>query len=106
MASEQTQGIITEIERLDRQSTPADVMRRADRALEDTEWKPIETAPTDGTEVWVYVQGIGYGTGLKSFQCVCAYHPDAGWCADDIRTVTHWRPLPPPPTKEKPHDRE
>lgn len=57
-------------------------------------WNPIETAPTDGTEVWVYVAPRD---GLKGFQCVCAYHPDAGWCADELREVTHWMPLPEPP---------
>lgn len=61
-------------------------------------WLPISIAPTDGTEVWVYVAPRD---GLKGFQCVCAYHPDAGWCADELRHVTYWRPLPPPP-KDKP----
>lgn len=57
-------------------------------------WNPIETAPKDGTEVWVYVAPR---EGLRGFQCVCAYHPDAGWCADELREVTHWMPLPEPP---------
>lgn len=57
------------------------------------EWQPIETAPRDGTEVWVYVAAAH---GLPSFECMCAYHEDAGWCADELREVTHWQPLPPP----------
>ena len=61
-------------------------------------WQPIETAPKDGREVWVYADGREE---LPSFQCVCAYHPDAGWCADELREVTHWMPLPAPPQKEE-----
>ena len=53
-------------------------------------WQPIETAPKDGTEVWVYVTAK---EGLRSFETSCAWHPDAGWCVDEIREVTHWLPL-------------
>ena len=53
-------------------------------------WSPIASAPTDGTLVWVYVKER---EGLSSFQGPCAYHPDAGWCMDEIREVTHWMPL-------------
>lgn len=56
----------------------------------DIGWQPIETAPTDGTWVWVFV---AEREGLPSFQCPCAYHPDGGWCCDELREVTHWRPL-------------
>lgn len=54
------------------------------------EKQPIETAPKDGTEVWVFVAGR---EGLKSFECVCAYSDVAGWCSDELRPVTHWVPL-------------
>lgn len=53
-------------------------------------WMPIETAPRDGTMVWVYTAAR---EGLRSFQGPCAYHPDAGWCTDELREVTHWVPL-------------
>ena len=54
-------------------------------------WYPIATAPKDGTVVWVYVAERDL---LPAFQCICSYHPDAGWCVDELREVTHWRPLP------------
>jgi hypothetical protein len=50
-------------------------------------WEPISTAPINGREVWVYA---AEREGLPSFKCWCAYHPDAGWCADEIRIITHW----------------
>ena len=53
-------------------------------------WQPIETAPRDGTLVWVYT---AERDGLPAFQGPCAYHPDAGWCADELREVTHWKPM-------------
>jgi hypothetical protein len=62
-------------------------------------WMPIETAPKDGTEFWAYSQDLS-GNGLSSFQSRCAWHPDAGFCTDEIREPTHWMPLPPAPQKE------
>lgn len=61
-------------------------------------WRPIATAPTDGTVVWFYTAAAH---GLPAFQGPCAYHKDAGWCTDELRPVTHWVPLqevylPPP----------
>lgn len=48
---------------------------------------PIETAKTDGTE---YVVLVAEREGLPAFITKCAYHPDAGWCADELRPVTRW----------------
>ena len=53
-------------------------------------WRAMLEAPTDGTEVWVLVAGCD---GLPAFECKCAYHPDAGWCADELREVVAWVPL-------------
>jgi len=58
-------------------------------------WQPIKTAPTDGTEVLVYAPPR---EGLKEMRSVCAYHPDAGWCIDELREVTLWQPLPTAPS--------
>jgi len=70
-------------------------------------WRPIETAPTDGTPVWTYT---AEREGLPAFQSTCAYHPDAGWCTDELRYVTHWRPMRdvwlPPPTVSSRHSEE
>lgn len=52
-------------------------------------WKHINSAPTDGTEVWVYTAAY---MDLPGFEGPCSYHPDVGWCTDEVRTVTHWRP--------------
>lgn len=83
---------------LDECRDPKDVAAELRAALAAGEWELIATAPRDGTEVWVFVAPRD---GLRGFQCVCAYHPDAGWCADELREVTHWQPLPAPP-QEKP----
>ena len=64
-------------------------------------WRLIETAPTDGTVVLVFA---AERDGLPAFQCTAAYHEDAGWCVDELREVTHWMPLPPPPQKENTND--
>lgn len=63
-------------------------------AHERAQWQPIETAPRDGSAVWVYAAPRD---GLSGFQCWCVWHQDAGWCVDELRIVTHWRPLPEPP---------
>lgn len=60
-------------------------------------WQPIETAPRDETPILTYRQA-----GLMS---VAIYwpHGKAEWCAVDgchLLNVTHWQPLPEPPTKE------
>jgi hypothetical protein len=67
--------------------------RTAD-ALRDDGWQPIETAPQDGTHVLIYA---GERAGLPAFQCVAAYHPDGGWCVDELRYAVAWQPLPEPP---------
>jgi hypothetical protein len=67
-----------------------------DRAMEMARpgWMPIETAPSDGTFVWVYTAARD---GLPAFQGPCAYHRSAGWCTDELRWVTHWMTHPAPP---------
>lgn len=51
-------------------------------------WALISEAPKyeDG-EVLVWVSPRG---GLAGFITWCAWHPDAGWCADELREVTHY----------------
>lgn len=67
--------------------------------LAEREWRPIETAKKDGTEVWVYAAPY---QDLPGFQCRCGYHSEGGWCVDELREVTHWMPLPPPPAEKEP----
>ena len=63
-----------------------------------TDWKPIETAPKDGTEIIVYCPPAH---GLRHMSSVCAYHEDAGFCVDELREPTIWMPLPDPPQPAK-----
>lgn len=60
----------------------------------DGVWHPLDTAPTDGTLILVWAPGY---SGLPPMYSLCAYHPDAGFCIDELRYPSHWRPLPPPP---------
>jgi hypothetical protein len=63
-------------------------------------WQPIETAPRDGTEVLVYATMPDYlqwadpEKQLRAVTRVTAWHPDGGWCVDELREALHWRPLP------------
>lgn len=72
-------------------------------------WQPIETAPTDGTEVDLYgldwggyarrVAGAKWGE-IDGKWCWAVYDVRQGeggdWCID-LKTPTHWMPVPPPP---------
>jgi len=60
---------------------------RSDAKIVNAVWRPIDQASTDGRTYWVYVAAAH---GLSAFQIACAYHPDAGWCADELREVTHF----------------
>lgn len=72
-------------------------------------WRPIETAPKDGTIILVY----GYWDGELSEKDiereVWKAHFNLGtWCLDgsefyavEIANPTHWMPLPEPPKKEQ-----
>jgi hypothetical protein len=52
-------------------------------------WKPIDTAPTDGTIVEVYAPAR---EGLNFLVLDAAYTEAGGWTVDEVRHVTHWRP--------------
>ena len=54
-------------------------------------WKPIETAPKDGTKILAFKNGAKF---------VCYWCDFAGgWIRDtfDCGGITHWMPLPPDP---------
>ena len=67
-------------------------------------WQPIETAPKDGSLIIVRTDTR---EGLPAFATVCRWHPDAGWCVDELREVTHWMPLPalPPAVPAPEHEK-
>lgn len=61
-------------------------------------WMPIETAPKDGTDVLVTSREP-----LTSSQPQIAGYFDDGWFSEHapftrIEGLTHWQPLPEPPT--------
>jgi hypothetical protein len=79
--------------------------RELEAVRKDAEWRPIETAPKDGTAVLVSEGRFCY--------CVEWNEEFDWWAVDDNKlgpfrlrgaAPTHWMPLPPPPdaVKEKP----
>lgn len=49
-------------------------------------WQPMATAPQD-REIIVYCPPR---EGLGEIYCKCQWHPDAGFCVDEIREPTLW----------------
>ena len=60
-------------------------------------WRPIETAPKEG----VFLVYMPDGAAKQRIQ-VASWHPNVrvvgGRFDFDCKPVTHWMPLPPPPT--------
>lgn len=56
-------------------------------------WLPIEQAPKDH-EIVVYAPPYD---SLQSLVVKTKWHPDAGFCIDELRTPTHYQELPNPP---------
>ncbi len=79
-----------------------EMVREMLEAADHEAWQEMETAPTDGSIVLVYApppdpeKWHETVCGLPAIICTAAYHEDAGYCVDDIREPTHWRPLPHP----------
>ena len=60
-----------------------------------SEWRPIITAPKDGSEVLLYGQD-----GSVAISCWFKAHNFSAWIGYDNRKAakpTHWMPLPEPP---------
>ena len=54
-------------------------------------WLPIEQAKEDpDREIFVWAAPC---EDLPGFACWCAWHPDAGFCVDELRKVTHYLPI-------------
>jgi hypothetical protein len=76
---------------------------------DETGWRPIETAPRDGSRMLFFtgVSWVGYyRTGREPGAPPDAEWGKPGWTrlgfCDVGLNPTHWQPLPPPPTpKEK-----
>lgn len=71
---------------------------------ERMEWRPIETAPGDGTEI--LVTGINWNdpsrgrhtVTAKYNRCVGGWQASTDWDNSTLEYLTHWMPLPPIPT--------
>lgn len=60
------------------------------------QWREIESAPKNGTLFLAYAEAGQHD--LPPLYSLCAWHPDAGFCIDELREPTHWMSLPKPPT--------
>lgn len=79
----------------------------------ETQWRPIETAPKDGTEFQAWV---AYNGDRRWLEYHCRFYPETeafeiwtrvdydmdGWEAGYI--AARWMPLPPPPAGETEHE--
>lgn len=66
-------------------------------------WQPIESAPKDGTEILVYIRGVGR---QSPFMQTVVWRDGYFWDMSDFgyrEYVTHWMPLPEPPKAERLH---
>lgn len=90
------------------------LMDRVEELEAMTRWRPIETAPRDGTPILVWGADISNPTG--------GYYPRSCWWSQEghevwvVRedasnatylepdAITHWMPLPTPPAQEADHD--
>lgn len=69
-----------------------------------SEWKPIETAPKDGKEVFLW--GM---CAMSDIDLRYAFDANVGWCDEngvwqtrvpgEICHPTHWMPIPKPPQR-------
>jgi hypothetical protein len=69
------------------------------------EWKPIESAPKDGTRVLLWLKGNGnehvIGRWKPQYEGdAFPWYGDAGYESFKENLVTHWQPLPAPPSQE------
>jgi hypothetical protein len=71
----------------------AEIARAAIDAYEAAQWfVRMEDAPRDET---ILVEAAAY-EGLPGFFSTCRWHPDAGFCVDELRPVVRWRRVPKP----------
>ncbi len=66
-------------------------------ALTAGQWRTMDSAPKD-RPILVLTNAVQE---LAAFMTVCQWHPDAGFCVDELREPVLWQPLPAPPPKEK-----
>lgn len=75
---------------------------------QESEWRTIESAPKDGTDILAVIAGTHTQTGRSFIPEVVSWESDESggywwncmWPAEQMHTLyepTHWRPLPTPP---------
>jgi hypothetical protein len=69
-------------------------------------WRPIETAPKDGTEVWLFGTSESSPFSRPHIGCedreVAYWHAGgwkSAWCDGWVVEPSHWQPLPAPPSR-------
>ncbi len=65
-----------------------------------TEWQPIETAPKDGSEILVYIDGLNF----KGYNLISWDKENNFWLSGKFdrwneSSILGWMPLPEPPVK-------
>lgn len=84
-------------------------------AVVDAGWRPIETAPKDGTEILLFTSHMGddfcdafdsvqigyWDQGNISPGVHPVFHREPGWHLQKIGNPTHWQPLPSAPSQRK-----
>jgi len=65
-----------------------------------SEWQPIETAPKDGTEILIFVDGHREVSHFEAGETGWPWVDYSGTSAWRIDLPTHWMPLPAPPASE------
>ena len=71
----------------------ADLLCEAFAAFQDAFWRPIETAPADGTRVLVFAPPSG-NEYPAMVQRVDMWRSGGWWQMRPAQPYTHWRPLP------------
>ncbi len=67
------------------------------------DWRPIETAPKDGSPIWLSTSAnirVGFWEADRWVDLSLAEH--GGGRRDLLFTPTHWMPLPEPPDERQP----
>lgn len=93
------------------------LLKRAANALEAQEWRDIESAPKDGTEICIFGFDPDYSSDKAHGYDKSAFHPTQssavwdvdhmawrvcsydGGCYGTVNNPTHWKPLTPPETE-------
>lgn len=77
----------------------------AEKVEEALDWRPIETAPRDGTEFLGYHLSTDYYTG--DWSSIVEYSGDPEWPWEDYEGIhpvgflTHWKPINPPTNQHR-----